>query len=240
MNAKAAELGLTHTHFVRPDGLDVPGHYSSARDVTKLALAAMKIPFVRQTVATSYDVIAGGRVLRTWDDLLGTFPGSFGVKTGHTSDAGWCQVAAARNGTVTIYATLLGSPDRWRRNGDLTRLLAYGLSQYTVVAPVSAKRTYATVALPYGRSALALRATATTNRIVRVGRPLVERVVAPKVVSLPVREGQRLGTVVVTENGAVVARSPLVATRSVARPGLLGRVGWTARRTLHHLVGWIG
>jgi hypothetical protein len=72
-------------------------------------------------------------------------------------------------------------------------------------------------------------------RLQRVGVPLVERVVAPTEVSVPVRKGQQLGRVVVYERGRLVASSPLVAGRSERRPGLLGRTGWYATRTLHHL-----
>jgi D-alanyl-D-alanine carboxypeptidase (penicillin-binding protein 5/6) len=239
MNAKAQELGLEHTHFVRPDGLDTPGHYSTARDVTTLAQAAMRIPFVRETVGKQVDTIAGGRVLRTWNDLLSTFPHLFGVKTGHTSQAGWSQVAAARGRTVSVYATILGSPDRYRRNADLTRLLIYGLSQYVTVEPVRTGRVYATVAVPYGRPALELVALRPTRLVARIGRPLVERVVAPAAVELPVERGERLGTVTVTAGGRVVARRPLVAARSVARPGVAGRAGWYASRTARNLIGWI-
>lgn len=114
MNARARELGLTDTHFVNPDGLDAPGHVSSARDLTKLARVAMRKPFIRQTVRL-VDAAAAGRRLHTWNDLLTTFPNVIGVKTGHTNDAGWSEVAAARGGGVTIYATILGSPDRYRR-----------------------------------------------------------------------------------------------------------------------------
>jgi hypothetical protein len=70
------------------------------------------------------------------------------------------------------------------------------------------------------------------------GRSLVERVVAPLVVSLPVAAGARLGTVTVLDGDRIVARSPLVAARAVSRPGLAARVGYVARRTLHHLLGW--
>ena len=104
MNARAEELGLTDTHFANPDGLDAPGHVSSARDVTKLARVAMHDPFIRQTVRL-VDTTAAGRRLHTWNDLLSTFPNLLGVKTGHTNGAGWSQVAAARGGGVTIYAT---------------------------------------------------------------------------------------------------------------------------------------
>jgi serine-type D-Ala-D-Ala carboxypeptidase (penicillin-binding protein 5/6) len=240
MNAKAAELGLDGTHFVRPDGLDTPGHVSTARDVTKLARVAMRVPFVRATVRKTTDTIAGGRILRTWNDLLATFPRLIGVKTGHTSQAGWSQVAAARGRGTTIYATILGSPDRARRNADLASLLAYGISQYTVVEPVQERRVYASVALPYGRAPVQLVAARSSRWVARIGRPLVERVVAARAVSLPVRKGQRLGTVTVSARGRVIARRALVATRAVERPGLAGRVGWYAGQTAHHLLGWLG
>ena len=88
MNAKAKELGLTDSHFDRPDGLDADDQYSSARDVTRLALEAMKIPAVRTAVSQETGTLADGFALHTWDDLLGVVPGVFGVKTGHTSKAG--------------------------------------------------------------------------------------------------------------------------------------------------------
>ena len=140
MNAKARQLGLTETHFVRPDGLDAAGEYSSARDVTRLALAAMKVPAIAAAVDEESATIAGGRVLHTWDDLLGFFPGVFGVKTGHTDDAGWCQVVAVHGQGTTLYATILGSPSRAQRNADLEKLLLYGLAQYRPVEPVSLGR----------------------------------------------------------------------------------------------------
>ncbi len=156
MNAKARQLGLQDTHFVRPDGLDAPGHVSSAADVTKLARVVMRIPFVRNTVRQRTATIAGGRTLHTWDDLLTQFPQTIGVKTGHTGLAGWCQVAAARSGGVTVYATLLGSPDRSDRNDDLESLLVWGLSRFRVVPAVQPGRTYASVAVGYGKAPLGL------------------------------------------------------------------------------------
>jgi len=175
MNAKAQQLGLRDTHFVRPDGLDAPGEYSSAADITALARDLMRIRFVRETVRQETATLADGQVLHTWDDLLGVFPHVLGVKTGHTSAAGWCQVAAVRGRGVTVYATLLGGPSRSVRNGDLESLLAWGLAQFRVVEPVQTARTYATVALPYGRRPLELVASRPLRMVVRIGHPLTER-----------------------------------------------------------------
>ena len=105
----------------------------------------MRTRFVRETVDRRPPTIAGGRTLHTWDDLLGVFPAVFGVKTGHTDDAGWCQVAAARGEGATIYATLLGCPSRTQRNADLQALLIWGLGQYRVVDAVRTGHVYASV-----------------------------------------------------------------------------------------------
>lgn len=238
MNARARKLGLRDTHFVRPDGLDAAGHVSSARDVTLLARLLMHRPVVRQIVRQRRATISGGRNLHTWNDLLYSYPGIFGVKTGHTSAAGWSQVAAARRRGVTVYATLLGSPDRGTRNADLEELLDWGFSRYRPAAVVVRDREYARAELAYGRKPLALVASRSLMPTVRVDHPLVLRVVAATMVELPVRKGQALGEVLVYQRGRLVGRAKLVAARSVARPGLAGRAGWYATRTLDHMGGW--
>lgn len=235
MNAKARALGLHDTHFVRPDGLDVPDAYSSASDVTKLARVAMHNRFIRETVDEETAQISGGRTLHTWDDLLSIFPQAFGVKTGHTSQAGWCQVAAARGIGATIYATLLGSPDRATRNSDLESLLIWGLAQFRVVPLVQVGRTYATVQLPYGRAPLELVAARGRNGSARIDHGLTEKVVAPVAVSLPVRRGIVLGHVEVWDGNRLLVTSDLVASRTVNKPSVVRRLGWYAGRTLHHL-----
>ena len=239
MNAEARKLGLTDSHFVRPDGLDAPGEYSSARDVVRLALAAMRIPVVRATVAETTATLADGFVVHTWDDLLGVFPGVFGVKTGHTSAAGWNQVSAVRGDGTVLYAAILGSPSRARRDADLETLLAYGLAQYRQVVAVSAGRDYARVLLPYGRAPVALVARRPLRAVVRVGSAaaLVERVVAPIAASLPLRRGQVLGRIEIWAGARLVGERPLVSARSVAAPGLAGRLEWYATRTVRNVVG---
>jgi len=237
MNAKATALGLHDTHFVRPDGLDVPGHYSSAADMTKLARVLMRTRFVRDTVDEKTATIAGGRTLYTWDDLLSLFPRTIGVKTGHTNEAGWCQVAAARGPGVTVYATLLGGPTRSVRNVDLESLLIWGLAQFRVVPVIQAGRAYATAEVPYGKRPLELVAAKPLNAVARLGRPLTEKVVAASAVTLPVREGAVLGRVEIWERGKLRESSDLVASRTINKPGLGGRLGWYAGRTLHHLGG---
>lgn len=238
MNARAKALGLRHTHFARPDGLDAAGHYSSARDVTRLARIAMQKPFLRATVSRTDASIAGGRSLYVWNDLLRTFPGLIGVKTGHTSDAGWCQVAAAQGRGVTIYATLLGGPSRSERNEDLAQLLRFGLSRYRVASVISPDRVYAEAETQWGRAPVELVAKQPARRAARLGTMLVERVVAPRVVALPVQKGQTYGEVRVYRGQRLVARSPLVARAAISRPGWASKVRWYGGRMAGNIAGW--
>ena len=235
MNAKAAQLGLHDTHFVRPDGLDAPGAYSSAADVTKLARIAMRTRVVRDDVRQETATIQGGQVLHTWDDLLGVYPRVFGVKTGHTGEAGWCQVARGAR------------PRRHDLRDDPRQPVAQRPQRGPGVAPhlgVGAVprghghraepdlRVRRSAVRPGGGSARPAKALLA---VARVGRPFVERVSARRVASLPVKAGEVLGHVQVWSGGKLVGTRDLVATRAVSRPGLAGRVRWYAGRTVHHI-----
>lgn len=235
MNAKAAELGLEGTHYVRPDGLDVAGHVSTARDTFTLARLAMQEPLVRELVRKKTAEIPPDRKLRNWNDLLWTFPGLIGVKTGHTDRAGWAEVAAARRGPATVYAVILGSPSRERRNADLARLLEWGFDQWARFPLVQEGEQYATAAVPFAEDErVELVAAAGASKLVRLGdgTQFIQRVVAPEMVELPVSKGEKLGKIVVTNGEAEVARVDLVATRDIPEPSLQERVGWYADRAL--------
>ena len=238
MNRRAASLGLHDSHFTRPDGLDASGHYSSAFDVTRLGLEAMKQPIVRRLVRRETASIAGGRTLHTWNDLLGEFPGTFGVKTGHTSGAGWNEIAAARGNGVTIYATVLGSPSRGVRNADLEELLAWGMSRYALVSLAPAGKVYGRVRVGYGEEAVPVVPARALKRAVRIGRPLVQRVVLDGEAELPVHRGDVLGELRVLDRDRVVGRTPLVAAEDRKAPSTVERVKWYAGRTKAHIKGW--
>jgi serine-type D-Ala-D-Ala carboxypeptidase (penicillin-binding protein 5/6) len=232
MNQRAHELGLDHTHYVVPDGLDTPGHYSSAQDIYTLARVDMQHAFFRRVVKRTGGEIAGGRTLHTWNDLLKTYPGTIGIKTGHTDLAGWSQIAAAERDGVTMYAVILGSPTRGRRNRDLASLLDWGFGHYGEVMVISDTKQYATAKLPYSDGTVPLVAADRVKASVRLDYPLVERVVAPAAVDLPVQEGDKLGEVLIYDGDKVVAREPLVSPLTISKPSLVTRVRWYAGRAL--------
>ncbi len=127
MNDKAHRLGLTGTHFENPNGLDSPGHYSTARDLAVLASYAMKNPIFFQTVSTK-NIRIGQRSLQNHNKLLWRVDGAEGVKTGFTKAAGRTLVSSAsRDGRRLICVTLNDGND-WKDHADL---LNNGFSRYT-------------------------------------------------------------------------------------------------------------
>jgi D-alanyl-D-alanine carboxypeptidase len=232
MNKRAAALGLEDTHYARPDGLDAPGGYSTALDTLRIAREAMKDALFRRIVRMKGGVVAGRR-LYVWNDLLSTYPGAIGVKTGHTDRAGWTEVAAARRDGLTLYAVVLGSPTRSRRNRDLAKLLDWGFGQYGRVQLISPTRTYATASVPYSDERVPLLAGSGASAEVPLGRPLIERVTAPAEIDPPVGFGEAVGEVRVYDGTRLVARRPLIASETVATPGLTKKAGWYAGEALH-------
>jgi serine-type D-Ala-D-Ala carboxypeptidase (penicillin-binding protein 5/6) len=231
MNKRAAALGLDDTHYARPDGLDARGGYSTANDVLAIAREAMKHRVFRKIVKTRGGIVAGRR-LYVWNDLLSTYPGAIGVKTGHTDRAGWSEVAAAKRDGLVLYVVVLGSPSRERRNKDLTKLLNWGFGQYGRVRLIESGRTYATAEIPFSDERVPLLAGRAAFAQVRLGRPLVERVIAPAEIDSPVGFGEAVGEVRIYDGERIVARRALVASQAVPEPGLTKKVEWYAGEAL--------
>lgn len=133
MNDKAHRLGLTGTHFENPNGLDSPGHYSTARDLAVLAAYAMDNPIFYQTVS-SKTVKAGGRILRNHNKLLWRVEGADGVKTGFTKAAGRILVSSATRQGRRLIAVTMNAPDDWQ---DHEKLLEDGFSGYDLRQVIS-------------------------------------------------------------------------------------------------------
>ena len=115
MNGKAARLGLTDTRFTNPHGLDDPGLYTSALDIATLGRELLRQPELANIVRTpTYQPSWDGPLLWNGNRLLQLYPGSLGVKTGFTDEAGQTIVAAAERDGRRILLSVLGSSDVYR------------------------------------------------------------------------------------------------------------------------------
>ena len=128
MNDKAHRLGLKNTHFENPNGLDSPGHYSTAKDMALLTAYAMKNPIFAQIVSTK-SIVAGNRTLKNHNKLLWSLEGAEGVKTGFTKAAGRILVSSAQRQGRRLIAVTMNDPNDWI---DHKELLNQGFSAFSV------------------------------------------------------------------------------------------------------------
>jgi D-alanyl-D-alanine carboxypeptidase len=127
MNAKAAQLGMTNSHFSNPHGLDDPGLYSTARDILTLEEAMMANPYLAWIASTrNYTTVHGDLSFKNGDKMLQTYPGTIGGKIGFTDDAAHTiAVSAVRDGRRLDIA-VLGSQVPYV---DATALLDWGFNE---------------------------------------------------------------------------------------------------------------
>jgi D-alanyl-D-alanine carboxypeptidase (penicillin-binding protein 5/6) len=147
MNTRARELGLTHTHYTNPHGLDDdPNHYTSARDLATLAAADLKLPdFVEIASTLKYSIPATethkAYELQTGNDLLpgsrSPYPGALGGKPGYTVAAGYTMAFSARRHGHLIVGAVLGDPSWQVRTDDMRALLDWGFARVGVPAAPS-------------------------------------------------------------------------------------------------------
>ncbi|NLB90396.1 MAG: D-alanyl-D-alanine carboxypeptidase, partial [Clostridiales bacterium] len=146
MNDYVASLGLTNTHFVNTHGYTDPSHYTTARDMAAIAREALSDDLFRQTARlTSYSLPQSNETKAVTlnaqkyyfldPESKYFYPSGIGIKTGTTTNAGYCFVGAAEKDGVTLISVVLYS-GRYSRWEDTKKLMDYGFSQYVSTTPM--------------------------------------------------------------------------------------------------------
>ena len=244
MNAYAARIGMKNSHFVNPHGLSAEGHYSTAHDLALLGRALIR-DFPE---AYSYNKIkeftVGPITQRNRNLLLWRDPSVDGIKTGHTSGAGYCLMASAKRGDQR----LISGGDGF----DLARTSARSIRRRcSTGASASSRPTSCTTPARQIAKQKVWKGAADEVQL-GVAEPLLVSMPrgkyaqlkptmdVPKTLVAPIAKGQKIGTVKVTLDGKVVAQRPLVALNAVEEGGFFKRlwdeldvVGFLMRSTRH-------
>ena len=227
MNEKAKALGAKDTHFVNPNGLPNPAHISTAHDIARIAAYGMKNPKFRSFVGAKEREITWvtperKRVLMAnTNRLLGTYEGATGIKTGYTNAAGGCLAASARRDGVELIAVVLGAADENARFTEAAKLLDMGFRRVKA-APAYTKTDLARkVWVKGGKEGRLAVYPAEELRLPLVDGETEESYrltyELPRVIHAGVKEGERIGYLVVHHDGKELARIPMLAEKSDGR-----------------------
>lgn len=226
MNDKARALGMTHTHFVNPHGLDGEDHYATAADLAALAAYAMNNPIFRKIVSTK-TVRVGQRQLRNHNKLLWQLDYVDGVKTGYTRAAGRILVSSGEKDGRRLVVVTIAAPDDWQ---DHATLLEDSYAKYEVQTLVRQGEQLGTVQVA-GGNCQEVQLLAAQDFSFALEKDEAVRIVlpAPGFVYAPVASNQSAGYAQIYLESCLIGKVPLLYGETVEReeaqePGLWDRL----------------
>lgn len=229
MNEKAIELDLRDTHYTNPHGLDASEHYTTASDLATLSRYAMGIDEFAHVVGMEETTVSGStgaHTLQNSNELIGSYPGATGIKTGWTNNAGYCLAASADRDGVTLTAIVLGTDSEDQRFIEARRLLDWGFEHYTARTIASRDATVGVVAVPdyLDRAVVAVVGEDARLPVFDADGEVVSRIDLDNEVAAPITRGQRVGTLTITQGELLLGQVPIVSAVDLNEPGFIERV----------------
>ena len=221
MNARAAELEMYNTHFVNCCGLEADGHLTTARDIAKMSAALLAHEKIREYTTIWTDTIRDGAFgLTNTNKMIRSYNGMIGLKTGYTSDAGYCLSGAAEREGMMLIAVVLRGETSQSRNDDVAALLNYGFANYTS-QKISPDTPLLPIPVQMGKKDVVSVCLAEEKPVLleksRIPG-LIKTIEMEACVEAPVQVGDRVGSFTVCDaDGATVYSCDIVAAETVER-----------------------
>lgn len=220
MNDRARELGLKNTNFENCTGLDdtTKAHYSCAYDLAVISCEVMKYDLIKDYSTIWLDSLRAGKTeLNNTNKLVKSYKGITGLKTGTTSNAGFCVSATASRDGLNLVAVVLGSDTSEHRFQTAEYLLDKGFAEYSSRKIKIDKNKLTPVKINNGKQKSIIPSLSDTQNIVlpKDNGKLKYDFKIKKEVNAPVKKGDSLGSVKVISNGKTVKVIPLYADRGV-------------------------
>ncbi|MGF1844481.1 serine hydrolase [Vibrio clamense] len=228
MNAWASSIGMTDTHFANVHGLDNPNLYSTPYDMALLGQALIRdVPaeyrIYSEKKFTYNGITQYNRNGLLWDKSMNVD----GIKTGHTSNAGYSLVSSATEGKMRLVAVVMGTKNANARKSESKKLLGYGFRFFETVAPHTAGETFIEEKIWMGdKDTVALGVDTDTYVTLPRGQAknLKASFVLEKELEAPISKGDVVGKLFYQVDGEDVAEYPLLALENVEQGSLFSRL----------------
>lgn len=227
MNQHAQVMGMTNTHYVNSHGLPADGHLTTARDLSILAQHIINDFPEDYKIYSERSYTYNGIRTPNRNSLLGGQLGVDGLKTGHTSEAGYCLVTSAEKNGMRLISVVMGTESTRARQVESSKLLNYGFRFYETPQLYKAGEQL-TEARLWGSARNSVRLGIAEDVFVTIPRgsrgDLQANMTIDKVIKGAVAEGQTLGELVVNLGDDNIVTLPVVALESVEEAGFFGRL----------------
>jgi D-alanyl-D-alanine carboxypeptidase (penicillin-binding protein 5/6) len=227
MNAYAKQLGMVNSNFENASGYPIENHYTTAHDIAILSRALIHDFPADYAISAVKEFEWNGIKQHNRNTLLWRDPSVDGIKTGHTSAAGYCLAASARQGESRMIAIVMGASSEKARADSAMALLNYGFRFYETHKLYDASKPLATPRLWKGASNT-LPLGVTENVLVTVKRGEYDKLKAtmdiPSTLIAPFKKGQQVGTLRITLDGKPVQSVPLIAINDAPKGGFFSRL----------------
>ena len=232
MNKRASQLGLTHTHFKNPHGLDDADHYSSSRDMSLIARELVKHEKVLEYTKVYEDYLREDTDRKIWlvntNRLVRFYDGVDGLKTGFTDDAGYCMTATAKKDGMRIIAVVMGEETSKIRNQEVSEMLDYAFAQYKVINMLQNKNSLGKYRVENGKDEYVQvvakgAATVVKKKSERDGD--ISYDIKVNTLKAPLKVGDNVGNLIIKEDGNVIKKLKLTVKNDVDKANF-GNLLW--------------
>lgn len=234
MNKEAKRLGMTHTNFVNSTGLPDLQHYTTARDLARIAVAIVRDFPEYYSLYSIKEYSYNGIKQANRNRLLWSDPFVDGMKTGHTESAGYCLIAGAKRGERRLISVVLGTTSENLRAMESQRLLNYGFQFFDSVKLYGKNQAVADLKVWKGSSST-VKAGFTRDIYISLPRGQAKDIKASmetrQPLLAPLTLGQPVGTVTLTLHNKPLGQYPLLALQNVEVANLFGRI-WDSMRLM--------
>ena len=227
MNQKAEELGMRDSHFVNTNGLPVADHYSSAYDIALMSQKLYEFEETHAWFTTWQSTITVGLPgkekefgLTNTNKLIKQYDGCNGIKTGFTSEAGYCLSASATRGETHLIAVALGCETSAIRNAEVAKMLDYGFANYETAVIAEKGETIEKIMIEKGtpEEIEAITAEKATALVAKGEKDSVtSKAVIFDQVPLPLKAGEKIGELILYQGEEEIERYPLVTAEAVEK-----------------------
>lgn len=229
MNTRAAELGMTNTHFENCTGLDAQGHLTTARDIAAMSRELLKHNDITKYTTVWMDSLRDGKTeLVNTNKLVRFYEGATGLKTGTTNGAGSCLSASATRDGLSLIAVVLGCDNSNNRFADAKKLLNYGFANYGNATVTIDRDELPDIPVTKGTdTSVTLTADDSISFLVSKGKEgdIQKSFDLPETLEAPVRAGDTVGTITFTLDGKTLGQLPIVTSNGVDRMTYMTGIG---------------